>query len=488
MIGATQQQAQPSEDSQASAVSPETAALHARAMRAEALAVHQSVLIGMLAELLSCTSLEIALDALAGALKARFSCDRVAIALYNNDDLQLCTVSQQAVLQSSSSEARLLVDTMREACVLESVVCWPSSSDRFGVLIAHRTLAGRRLNESICSVPLYANQELVGAFLLERRDQRVFPVATLERLSTALAPLILLHKQVDRHWWTVLRQQMGRQIGRFLGNDRPGVRLLWALASICLVASLTMTTRLQIVAPAELLSHERHVVTAPQTGFVSDIQVVAGDQVMAGQLIARLDQREMELEASSRESDIVMADAEFRAAMASYDHQATGIARARLAQARARLDAVERRLNRSDLLSPIDGIVIAADVTRTAGSPVTRGETLFEIAPDADFEVHVLVNEVDVYDIFVGQTGMLALRARPQDTLPVIVKSVHPVAEARDGMNRFRVRANLIDPVASLRPGQSGVVRLDGVRMSFFAALFRPLNRRLAELWWRLVG
>lgn len=467
---------------------PELAALHARAVRAERLAAHQAVLVGMFAELLATHSLQGALDALAGALKARFDCDRVAIALASKNELVLAAVSQQAVLEASSSEARLLVDAMCEACAQESVVCWPSTSDALGVLVAHRALAGRRLSASICSVPLYDNQQLVGAFLLERRDQRAFPVLTLERLSVSLAPLLVLHRQADRGWWAVFRSRMTTFFERYLGKERPGLRALCLLTAVVLVASLTVTMRWQIVAPAELLSHERRLVTAPQAGFVAEMQVAAGDRVTEGQVVARLDRREMELEASSRDSEVAMADAEFRAAMASYDRQATGIARARLAQARARRDGIEQRLDRTDLVSPIDGLVIASDATRTSGMAVSRGETLFEIAPSADFEVHVLVDEADIYTVFEGQTGVLSLRAMPGERLPIVVESVYPVAEAKRGENRFRVRASLIDPETRLRPGQSGVVRLDAGRLSVMGVLTRQLNRRLAELWWRWVG
>lgn len=467
---------------------PEIEALHARAQRAESLAGHQAVLVNMLAELLATSTLEGALDALAGALKSRFDCDRVAIALVQGADLQLSAVSQQAVLKASSSEARLLVDAMREACTQESIVCWPPTSDALGILVAHRVLAGRRLTGSICSVPLYVNQELVGAFLLEARKQRAFPVLTLERLSVCLAPLLVLHKRADRRWWEVLRGNLSNFLERYLGNERPGMRALFALSAVILVGSLIVPMRWQVVAPAELLSHERRLVTAPQTGFVAQMLVEAGDSVTEGQVVARLDRREIELEAASGDSEIAMADAEFRAAMANYDRQATGIARARLAQARARREGVEQRLSRTDLVSPIDGLVIAADPSRTQGTAVTRGETLFEIAPSSDFEVHVLVDEADVYDVYEGQSGMLSLKAMPGQSLPIVVESVYPVAEAKSGANRFRVQATLAKPLTLLRPGQSGVVRLTAGQLSVMGVLTRRLNRALAELWWRLVG
>ena len=464
------------------------AALHSRATRAEKLLAQQELLVGMFAELLNSRSLQGALDAFAGTLKKQFNCDRVAIALARNGELQLTTVSQQAVLQASSSEARLLVNALREACDQESVVCWPLPSGNPGVLVAHRALAGRRQTASICSVPMFDKQELVGGFLLEQRDKSEFPVLTLERLSLCLAPLLVLHGKADRSWWTVLQNSLRVKLGHYFGRERPGMRLLGVLSAMLVVGSLVMTTQWQIVAPAELLSHERRLITSPVAGFVADIQVAAGDQVTKGQLLAQLDRREMELEAASRDSEVVMAEAEFRAALASYDRQSTGIARARLTQARARREVVEQQLIRTDLVSPIDGLVTSFDATVSSGTAVSRGEILFEIAPGTDFEVHVLVDEADVYDVHEGQTGMLSLKAMPGEKLPIIVESVYPVAEAKDGQNRFRIRASLINSTNSLHPGQSGVVRLDAGRTSIMGALTRQVNRRLSALWWRWVG
>lgn len=127
-------------------------------------------------------------------------------------------------------------------------------------------------------------------------------------------------------------------------------------------------------------------------------------------------------------------------------------------------------------------------MTRTHGAAITRGETLFEIAPSDDYEVHVLVDEADVQDVFEGQSGELSLRASPGEALPLQVSAVHPVAEAEAGASRFRVRASLSTTVSKLHPGQSGVARLDAGHLSAFGAVTRRLNRHLSELWWRYLG
>lgn len=448
----------------------------------------QAILITLVAEILDAKSLEHACDALTLALQIRFKCDRVALALSGPSALELKSVSQQAVVHASSSEARLLLDAMEEACDQESLISWPSSDDSLGVLTAHRTLAGRRAQNAICSVPLYANGALIGAVLLERRNKRAFPAKLLEQLSLSIAPLLKLRSDADQGLMQVAARKLRVSLSRYLGADRPGMRALVLCAALGLVSTALIPMPWQVIASAELLPSERRLITVPQSGFVEKVLVSSGDVVEKGQLLATLDDQDLVLEAASSEGEVAVAEAEFRAALASYDRQATGISRARLAQIRARRQGIENRLERLDMRSPISGIVIAAVSEQANGSAVERGETLFEIAPDDDYIVSILVNEADIHNVFTGQQGELSLKATPGEHLQFTVSAIHPVAEATGGASRFRVRAAIVNPPSALHPGQSGVARLEAGTLSVLGVMTRRLNRRVSELVWRFAG
>jgi len=462
--------------------------LRERLNQAENVVIHQSVLVNQLAEILSANSFETAMDAMVNALQLQFTCSRVAVSTLSDGVLKLQAVSQQAVFQSETSEAKLMLDAMQEACDRETVVNYPSLESELGVLLSHRNLAGPNSKKLICSVPMYVKEELIGVFLLERDNGQSFPVKTLNHLSVCIAPLIVLRREADSSVLTVAKTRLKKRIKSSLGIEKPGAKILLIAAIGAIAASVFIPVNWQVLGEAELLPSERRLVTAAHSGFIEATLVAAGDGVEAGQLLARMDNRELELALASRESEVAVAEAEFRAAMASYDRQATGIARARLAQARARRDTVTQQLERTQLHAPIDGLVIAADPSRTSGVAVTRGETLFEIAPNDDYEVHILVDESDVHDVFAGQEGELALRSNPGDAVEIIVTAIHPVAETADGASQFRVRATMTKRDTSLRPGQSGVARLHGGTSNAIGAWTRKLSQRLSELWWRFVG
>lgn len=461
--------------------------------------VEQAGLLALVSDVLEANSQESALDALVGALQHHFGCHRVALGLVEKDNLRLCAVSKQAFIDISSSESKLLESAMREACDRELVIRWPivSSGKRreIGVLVAHRALAGRRSSMAYCSVPVFHEHQLLGAMLLERRDGFVFTEdqgAFLEKVAAVVAPLLTLHRQADRGVLSVIRQKFDTAARSGLGNERPARRLLVGLVFLILLAAFLVPVQSHIGATAELVPQERRLITAPRAGFVQSVDVVAGEQVDQGQLLATLDSRDLELEASRSASEIATAEVEFRAAMASFDRQASAVARARLAQVRAQQLLIERQLDQNSLQAPISGIVLNSDPSNTLGAPVSRGDTLFELAPVDGYEVHLLVDESDIRNVYVGQIGELTLRARPDEELVVTVQYVHPIAEVGNGASRFRVRAevrtNTPTSKSILRPGESGQARLEGDAKSVGRILLEPLWRRLTELKWRLIG
>lgn len=459
----------------------------------------QASLLSLLSDVIEANSPDTSLDALAGAVQHHLGCHQVAVALAEHGKLILRAMSKQAFVDTSSSESKLLLDAMQEACDREVVICWPVAAAEkrgvLGVLASHRALAGRRRSVSYCSVPVYHDQDLIGAMLLERRDGFVFTekqASFLEKIAIVVAPLLVLRLRADRGIIAVCRDRFHSVMTTSLGTDRPGRRVLLGLMSLLLAGSFLIPVNSTISAAAELVPLERRLVTAPRAGFVQSVDVVAGEHVELGQLLASLDARELELEASRSASEIATAEVEFRAAMASFDRQASAIARARLAQSRAQQMLVNRQLDQNSLRAPISGLVLTADPSNTLGAPVSRGDTLFEIAPVDGFEVHILVDESNIRDVFVGQIGELSLRARPNEALAFTVQSIHPIAESGNGFSRFRIRATLSNDVEGsqsvLHPGESGHARLDSGSRNLFTILLGPVYRRLAELKWRLIG
>ena len=464
-----------------------------RTTRAERLAQRQAGVLALLAELLDEPTLQHALDAFAGSLQRRFAVARVAVALADERGaLRLGALSQRTLVETGSAETRLLLEAMEEAAARERTVRFPRAEEGLGTLAAHRALVAGRAGTNVATVPLYHAEALVGALLLESDGAKAFAppaLELLERVALLAAPLLAVRREAELGAAARLRRDLRAGLARCLGGERPGARLLLALGVAALALASLVPVQRHVGAAAELVPRERRLVTAPVAGFVDEVRVGAGERVAPGQLLARLDRRELDLEAVREDGELAAAEADLRAAMASHDRQASAIARARVEQERAQRALVEHRLERGELRAPVGGLIASGDPLDAVGAPVARGDALFEIVPDDGYEVHLLVDAADVRDVREGQRGELALEARPGEPLELVVRTIHPVAESGAGANRFRVRADLVagDGLA-LRPGESGSARLPVGSTSALGRLLRPLRLRLAELRWRLFG
>ena len=146
---------------------------------------------------------------------------------------------------------------------------------------------------------------------------------------------------------------------------------------------------------------------------------------------------------------------------------ATGISRdraqalivsAQIAQAETQIALVDEHLARTEMVAPFDGLIVSGDLSQSLGSPVERGQVLFEIAPLDSYRVVLQVDERDISHIRTGQRGKLTASSIPGEQFDFTVTRITPVNTAKEGRNFFRVEAALENPPGHrLRPGMEGV-------------------------------
>jgi HlyD family secretion protein len=108
-----------------------------------------------------------------------------------------------------------------------------------------------------------------------------------------------------------------------------------------------------------------------------------------------------------------------------------------LSQARAALAQSEDLLTKTQIDSPIDGIVIKLDVkageTVIAGTTNIPGSTLMVVADPSEMLVEVRVDEADIAMVHEGQDADLFAAAWPDTPLAGTVESIATVAEQTPG-------------------------------------------------------
>ncbi len=108
-----------------------------------------------------------------------------------------------------------------------------------------------------------------------------------------------------------------------------------------------------------------------------------------------------------------------------------------LSQARAALAQSRDLLAKTQIASPIDGIVIAVDIkpgeTVIAGTTNIPGSTLMTIADPSEMLVEVLVDEANIASVREGQRADLYAAAWPDTALGGTVESIAPTARQNAG-------------------------------------------------------
>ncbi|HUU72613.1 MAG TPA: HlyD family efflux transporter periplasmic adaptor subunit, partial [Burkholderiales bacterium] len=397
-------------------------------------------------------------------LASRLGCDRVIVGLLKRRHVRVVAVSHSAQFDRKSNLLRAVETAMEEATdQVEPVVYPPDRESTPVVSHAHEMLTRESGAGSAVTYPLMSGEKVVGALSLERPPGKRFDLPTLELCEAVAAvagPIIDLKHSNERSLPVHAAGSTVSLWKKIFGPGHPGLKLV-AIAAAAVLGFLAVAVGdYRISANTTVEGVVQRAVSAPFDGYVSEAPFRAGDLVQAGEPIVLLDDRELRLERIKLVSQREQYRRQYRQAMAERERAKTEIVGAQIEQTEAQLAMVEEQLSRARLVAPFDGFIVVGDLSQSLGSPVERGDVLFEVAPLDGFRMVLEVDEGDIADVIVGQTGELAVSSMPDERFDFTVSKITPVNEAKDGRNYFRVEAQLTGDAGRLRPGMEGVGKI----------------------------
>ena len=412
-------------------------------------------------------------------LAARFSCDRVAIGVRRGRATRVRAISHAAQFGRRMDLVRLIAAAMDEAIDQRAVTLFPEASEEAPLATrAAAALARAHGAGHVLTVPLYAVDRYVGAVSFERPADRPFTEAeaeTLEASVTVLAP-VLEEKRANDRW---LIQRAGdvtlAHLGRLLGPGRLA-RKLTVLALLAVVAFFWLAEApYRVSADAVVEGEVQRAVVAPFDGFLAEAPVRAGDRVAAGDLLAKLDDRDLALERLRLVTERQRRVQEYEQALARRDRAEARIKSTQIDQAEAQIELIDARIARSELRAPFDGVVVSGDLSQSIGGAVARGESLLDVAPLDSWRVVMQVDERRIADVRPGQGGSLLVAALPEQPFAIEVVAVTPVARYGEGATTFEVEARVLGDASRLAPGMEGAGRIHVDERRLIAIWMRPV-------------
>jgi len=430
------------------------------------------LVVAMLATLVSQEGFRGSGTALATELATRLDCDRVSVGFLHRGNARVEAVSHSAQFGRDMNLVRTIAAAMDEAIDQGGAVAYPEPGGGPGgrVSRAAAELVRESGNRSVSSIPLTSHGRVVGALTFERASETAFDSGTIEILESVgalVGPILEVQRRDDR--WLVTRAfySLRGLASSLVGPRHVGLKLgaVGALALVLLAVFATGDFRVTadtVVEPAR-----RQAIAAAFDGYVRTAPFRAGDVVPAGEVLATLDDRDLQLERTRWQSQADQGQRQYQAALGTANAAEVQIFAAQIEQARAQVGLLDEQLARTRITAPFDGVIVTGDLSQSLASPVGRGDVLFELAPLDEYRVILEVDERDVRHVEEGQSGQIVLAGFTEEPLPFRVRRLTPVSTAAEGRNYFRVEAELDEVPERLRPGMEGVgkIRIDERRL-----------------------
>lgn len=444
-----------------------------------------SVLVELLSRVQTAESTAQACVVLADELQRYLECRQVAVGLRRRDSTwcEVKAISQVRSFHSGSAEVRRLQGALQEAIARDQVSLWPPEDEnsRFG-LLALEQYATRAGLPAVLASPLRDEAGVVrGAWLIAGAADNVCGAHTRGLLAAAAAPVasaLQLLRRAEPGWLGALIRGATELI-----RGRRAVAIL--VAVLVMAAALFIPVPFRIRCDCQLEPVTRRFVAAPFDGQLQETHVRPGDLVTEGQLLARMDGREIRWELAGVQAELYRATKELAGQVASHQAGEAELTRHEVERLRFREQLLQSRDQNLELRSPVDGVVVSGDLQDAEGIPLKVGEVLFEVAPLDELDVELAIGEDDLPSIHRGLPVRVTFDAFPWHSYQSTIERIHPRAEIRDDRNVFVAQVRLPNPQRALHPGMRGHARvLAGQAPLGWILLRRPLAALLDWLGW----
>jgi hypothetical protein len=417
---------------------------------------------------------------LVNELARQLKCTRVTLGWVKGRSVQLQAMSDTEDLKRHSEQVALVELAMSECLDQEQPVVYPPPQVEEGkepdpllsqaIVHAHRRAVEAANNRHIASVPLRIHDEWVGVLTLERGEEPFDAemITHLQLVADVIAPQLKDRRESDRwlvgHAW----QSVRKTASYLVGAKHVGWKLLAIAVLAVAIAIVFVKIDYKVSAECVLEIDSKRIVSSPLESDLLDLRVVPGEQVVAGQLLAQLNDREMRLELAEAIGTQARAKLEEQQAGAEKKWADMRQARARADQAQARIDLLQYQIERAAITSPIAGMVLSGDWRQKVGGVIPKGEPMFEIAPLDDIIVLLRVSESDVDQLqnYIEEHGTLpqgrfATRSQPDHKFDLTIERIIPLAEPHNNANVFEIHCRMTEHTNWLRPGMEGLAKVN---------------------------
>ena len=385
-------------------------------------------------------------------------------------------ISAMAEFDAQSRSTTLIQAAFDESILRSNYTSFPAQAEKqASPAMAHKKLAQNMRCESAISIPLrnQANQNIGAITILGNRHLDRNPATSnlIRALDYPLGSCLDVVRVAEGGWLRKMQRL-------FISNEKTNLKsAAIALAVVSLIAMLfPVPYRINSNCTAEPVVRTFSV--APHDGLLENTFVEPGDVVRKGQLLARMDGREIGFQIAKVVAEANQAATEhdsFRVREQIADSIEADLRRVGF---EAELSILQNKQANLEIRSMTDGVILSGSIDRRENYPVTVGQTLYEIAPISPLRVELAIPADEIMHVAPDQRVKFRFDGFGTETITGVVARIRPSSTIRDDENVFIAEAILENEDSQVRPGMKGSARVYGKRRTLGWALFhRPWEK-----------
>jgi RND family efflux transporter MFP subunit len=444
-------------------------------------------------EITSTLNLERMLQTIVDAPQAVIPYERAAIVLASRGRFKLSAVTGRTQLNVDAADIAPLNSVLQWAALSEEIIHVRQHGE---VIDAPREETRAKFEKYFAesgvrgfyAMPLGDDTGRVGVYALESSDPDFLSPAHIEILQVLAgqATVALRNAQMYKEvpFISVLEPVLERK-RKFMAMEKKRRAAIIGMVVAAIIFLAIVPLPLRVDGDAVVAAVHRAQVQPEIEGVVGAVYVHEGERVRAGQVLA-------ELNAWDYRSALAGAEAKYQTALLQVNHSLagndTGEAGVQRVQADYWKGEVERArnlLDKTQLRSPIDGVVATPHVDNLVGRRLQYGDTFAEVMDTSRAVVDVAVDDADAGMLRAGQHAVIKLNSYALRTFHGDVLVVSPKGEVEHENRVFFARVLLPNADGAIRSGMEGrgKVRVEGYTPAGYVIFRRPVIWIYSKVW-----
>ena len=338
--------------------------------------------------------------------------------------------------------------------------------------------------------PLNDDTGRVGMLSMESSDPDFLGPAHLEivELLAGQATVALRNAQMYKEvpFISVLEPVLVRK-RKFMAMRKRKRTLILTLAAAGLLFLVACPLPLRVDGDAVVAPGRRALVQPEVEGVIGKVYVREGEHVQRGQVLAEMEAWNFRSALAAAESKFETAKLEMNKALAANDGSEAGVRRVQADYWMAEVERAKQLVDKTQMRSPIDGVVATPRVEDFAGRKLEPGDSFAEVVDTSHAIVDVAVDDTDAGMLKAGQRGVVKLNSYPTRTFHGEVAVVSPKGTMEKDGAVFFARVGVPNESGAIRAGMEGrgKVRV-GWYPSGYVLFRRPFLWVYAKIWYWL--